>query len=183
MSRAFRGIAVAIAVCLMTPALPAAASNPTPEEVDVKAAFLYNFLKFVDWGVGLQPADGDPLVLGILGADSLYESLSRMIEGKNVRGRPLAARRIDRRGVSAIRCDLLYIGCMDMAEARRALGSVAGDPVLTVGDCPGFARMGGIIGFTRKDDRVGFEINIGVARDSGLELSSRLLDLAVVIDD
>lgn len=182
MGRASRGIAVAVVLLLFLSA-PCPATTTTPEEVDVKAAFLYNFLKFVDWGVTLQPADGDPLVLGVLDSDRIYESLSRMIEGRNVRGRPLVARRIDRYGIAAARCDLLYIGCGDTAEVRRALGSVAGDPVLTVGDYPGFAKMGGIIGFTRRNDRVGFEINMGAARDSGFELSSRLLDLAVLIDE
>lgn len=138
-------------------------------EYQVKAAFLFNFLKFIDW----PPTAGDgPWVIGVLGTDPFGEALDQTVRGKIVNGRPVEVRRYSR--LSDVKdCNILFIG-------RAAAGRI-GVPVqpglLTVGETPGFLNSGGIVNFYLEENRVHFEIRPALARATGLRVSSQLLKL------
>jgi YfiR/HmsC-like len=138
-------------------------------EYQVKAAFLFNFLKFVEWP---QAAGATPWVIGILGHDPFGELLDQTVKGKIVSGRPVEIRRYSR--LNEVKdCNILFIGAADFG--RIVIPAQPG--LLTVGEAPGFLKSGGIINFYIEDNRVHFEIQPGVARTAGLRVSSQLLKL------
>jgi YfiR/HmsC-like len=162
-----RALISAIAVALLR-----AESGPVSAEgleYQVKAAFLFNFLKFVEW----PPAAADaPWVIGVLGHDPFGPSLDETVRGKMVNGRRVEVRRYDK--VADVKdCNILFIGRSDYE--RTGIPVQAG--LLTVGEAPGFLKAGGAINFYLEDNRVRFEIRPVVARAASLHVSSQLLKL------
>lgn len=168
---------LAVLALLAAPASGAFAQAEGREtEYRVKAAFLYNFSKFVEWPRGAFADDGSPLVLGIVGEDP-FGSIIDEFAGKPAAGRTIVVRRFpsaDRIGP----CHLLYVS----ASVRDGLPAVFRRArevrALTVGDADGFARAGGMIGLVPVGDRIGFEVNLDPAAQAGLRISSKLLGLA-----
>lgn len=158
--------AVAIVLLVAQAASPASVDRL---EYQVKAAFLFNFLKFIEW----PPApNGTPWVIGVLGHDPFGEMLDQTVRGKIVSGRPVEVRRYSR--LDDVKgCNILFIG---RATFER-IGIPAQPGLLTVGEAPGFLKSGGIVNFYIEDDRVRFEIQPSVAHSAGLRVSSQLLKL------
>jgi len=144
-------------------------------EYEVKAAFLYNFAKFVEWPA--PPSSG--FALCVVGDDPFGDRLEKMVGGKTLNGLPIDVRRL-RIGENPRRCQVAFIGAADH-ESRAVLETLRGANVLTVGDSPNFARDGGIINFILKDNKVYFEINVDAAEQAHLKISSKLLNLAKII--
>lgn len=134
-------------------------------EYDLKAAFLCNFVQFVKWSGGASST------VGILGDDPFEGKLQKALRGK------LGIKR-SRRPEDLKTCQIVFVSKSERGNVGAILSSLEGTNVLTVGDMDGFAKQGGVIGFTMDGDKVRFEINEGAARRAGLELSSRLLKLA-----
>jgi hypothetical protein len=141
-------------------------------EYQVKAAFLFNFLKFVEWPAA---SNESPWVIGILGRDPFDGALEDTVRGKMVSGRPVEVRRYARPG-DVKDCNILFIGRADYER----LGIPMQPGLLTVGEASGFLKSGGSINFYLEDNRVHFEIRPGVARSSGLRISAQLLKLGRV---
>lgn len=164
-------------LALFAPRGVAAEETVTPVEYQVKAAFLFNFTKFVEWPDDVFLENG-PLRLCIVGADPFGASLDGIVRGETVSGRPLA---IDRHraldDLSA--CQLLFISVSERGKLREIFDAVEGDSVLTVGDSPGFLAAGGMIEFRLEGSKVRFAINQEKAESSRLKVSSKLLRLAV----
>lgn len=150
-------------------------------EYEVKAAFIYNFSRFIDWPQEAGETDAD-LYFCVLGRDPFGEALESL-EGKEVQGRTLKTRRlkrIDERGD----CAILYISpslAGDYTGLLDVLGQDRG--VLSVSDIDGFAENGGVIELYLEQNKVRFAINIEAARRAGLEMSSQLLRLARIVDE
>ena len=144
-------------------------------EYEVKAAFLYNFAKFVEWPSPPQTA----IELCVVGEDPFGNVLEDTVRGKTINGRPLVVRRM-KPGENPRSCQIAFIGAADH-ESRAVLETLRGANVLTVGDSPNFARDGGIINFILKDNKVYFEINVDAAEQAHLKISSKLLNLAKII--
>jgi YfiR/HmsC-like len=138
-------------------------------EYQVKAAFLVNFLKFVDWPAA---ASDSPWVIGILGHDPFAGVVEDTVRGKMVSGRRVEVRHYAR-PADVKDCNILFIGRADNAR----LGIPVQPGLLTVGEAPGFLKSGGIINFYLDDNRVHFEIRPEVAHAAGLRVSSQLLKL------
>lgn len=159
----------------------AAETGPTAtSEHAVKAAFLYNFAKFVEWPASAFASSRDPVAFCIVGEDSLGDELAQAIAGKMVQGRPVAVQRaaqIERLD----RCQILFVGSSERARFGQLLATVGSRPVLTVGDEEEFRQAGGIINFVLRRSRVRFQIDLGAAERAGLRISSRLLELAEVV--
>ena len=144
-------------------------------EGGVKAAFVLNFIKFVEWPASAFHSPEDPIVLSVLGDDPTAASLASL-DGKKVSGRRVVVRKIP--ALSALeRCHVLFIGASEKAELQPVLRAVQRWHVLTVADFEGFEGRGGAIGFVRQDNRVGFEINEESARKAGLKVNAKLLYL------
>jgi hypothetical protein len=157
---------------MLCPSAPAAEGIG---EGDVKAAFVLNFMKFVEWPAFAFHSPEAPIVLSVLGNDPTAASLSSL-DGKKVSGRRVVVRKVP--GLSEMeKCHVLFVGASGKAELAPVLGAVQRWPVLTVGDFEGFAGRGGTIGFIRQENRVGFEINEESARKAGLKVNAKLLYL------
>jgi hypothetical protein len=165
-------------LCLLTlAAAPTWAHAQAPNEYHVKAAFLYNFAKFVEW-----PSDppNEPIVIGIIGKDPFGGALEEAIRGKTVKGRKLAAQHL-KAGQDPRGCQIIFISASEQKRLRSILADLNGAGVLTVGDTEGFAEAGGMINLTIVDQRVHFEINPDAAQRAGMKISSKLLSLAKIV--
>jgi hypothetical protein len=162
-----------VAVLLLVAGLARAAPAP---EYQVKAAFLFNFAKFVDWPAGALARQSSMNVC-VLGEDPFGPILNRTVEGKTVHDRPIRVARVaDLSDVA--QCHVLFISASEQRELPRLLPAIARLGILTVSDSARFVQDGGMIGFTRDDNRVRFEINNDAAERAGLRISSQLLKLA-----
>ena len=144
-------------------------------EYQVKAAFLLNFTKFIEWPPTAFENSGSPFTICILGEDPFGRALDDVVTGEAVGGRRLVVRRIDRNPAPGA-CQVVFIGA-DVRDISKILDSLT-PGVLTVGEGSNFAREGGIIGFVIENRRVRFDINSSAADRAGLKFSSRLLNVA-----
>jgi len=143
-------------------------------EYEVKAAFLLNFTKFIEWPTAELGTAGSPIPICILGDDPFGATLDQIVEGETVQGRNLVVQRV--RGAVPQSCRVVYISG-SIKDARPALSSFSRG-VLTIGEGENFIRQGGMIGFVIENQRVRFDINHRVAEMNGLKVSSRLLRVA-----
>jgi YfiR/HmsC-like len=150
------------------------------DEDQVKAAYLYNFAKFVDWPAASFAAAESPLVICSLGDDRLADVLQQTVRGKQVKGRPIEARQVLAAGPFSS-CHILLIAFREKDRILAILHSVQGATVLTVGESAEFTRLGGMINLVRNDSNIELEINPKAADAAGLKISSRLLAVARVV--
>lgn len=156
---------------------PPARAQQAYREYDVKAAFLYNFVKFVEWPASAFRDDRSPIEICVYGTDPFGQSLDGVVKGETVGGRGLAIRRpASFAGFEG--CHVLFVAASERARVSEVLAAVGGRPVLTVGDADGFLRAGGMINFVLDKGRVRFRINEAPAQRVRLTISSKLLRLA-----
>lgn len=174
MLRAGRAVVVT-GVLVVTLAGGAGAATATAtqsmNDLQVKAAFLFNFTRFVAW-----PAAGRPVSICIAGNAPLTAAATEIVRGRVVDGRPVEARALDI-SRSLDDCDLLYLADLKADDASAVLSRVRG-PVLTVGETPRFLRDGGMVRIFVEDNRMRFQVNRRQADLAGLKISSQLLSLA-----
>ncbi len=150
--------------------------DSTPvDEVSVKAGFLLNFAKFVEW----PASQSGPIAFCVIGDGPMAASLEAGVAGKSIGSRPLVVRNRPETP-ELVSCSVIYIGRSDKKEAVQAAQLVAGKQILTVSEFPELGSQGVVINFYLDEERVRFEINLGAVRQAGLKLSSRLLALARV---
>ena len=143
---------------------------------DVLTVFLFNFSKFVTWPP--DAVNNSPFVIGILGNDPFGTYIERVVEGEKVSGQPIVVQRYD--DVKDVKdCEILYINKSNGAEIARSL---TGRNILTVSDGDNFATTGGIVRFYLENNRMRLQINIKQAKAAGLQISSKLLRIADVIE-
>ncbi|MDB5934884.1 MAG: YfiR family protein [Massilia sp.] len=152
-------------------------AHETNLERNVKAAFLYKFLGYVDYPEHVLPPAGEPLVIGILGADDVAEELGRISAGRSMNGRAVVVRKL-RPGDALGKVQMLFIGEDDVADVEKALAAVKQMPVLTVTETGRNLRQDSVINFRVVDERVRFEVSLDAAERNNLKLSSRLLAVA-----
>jgi hypothetical protein len=164
-------------------------------EYKIKAAFLYNFIQFVDWPKEKTPDQDDPIILGIIGEYPFGDSFEP-IENKQIKGRKSLIKRfegIDKlkkssdKGKSKIdsirRCHLLFICSSEQDHIKEIINLVKGCGVLTVGETSNMLESGGVVNFLVEENKVRFEINLTAARDEKLTIRSQLLRLATKVID
>jgi hypothetical protein len=145
-------------------------------EPDVKAAFLYNFTKYIAWP-GAPAPGGEPFRLCVLADAEFTQAVDRIIAGESVEGRALA-RTEPHSADEARRCAILYVGRGHHERGAPLLAAVRQSPVLTVGESPRFVEEGGAIAFVLENNRVRFDISPERLQRSGLVVSSKLLRVA-----
>ena len=152
----------------------AAAQSPR-SEYEVKAAFLLNFMRFVNWPAGIFPEAGTPVKLCILGEDPFGPAIEAALESQTVNGRSIAVERLAAaRGANACHVVFLDRTLPNQEQILRRIGA----SVLTVGETDQFLDDGGMIHFVIEGQRVRFDINARAANAAGLRLSSQLLGVA-----
>lgn len=154
-----------------------ASAQATDLEQKVKAAFLFNFLKFVTWPQNRTPADREPYLLCVIGDERFTQALGQAVHNKTVSGHAVELRDLAP-GASLRACHLAYLANDSAASAADAvLGTASGAGVLTVHEADA-AVPSGVIRFFLDQQRVRFEINTAAAERENLQLSSRLMGVA-----
>ena len=145
-------------------------------EYDVKAAFLFNFTKFVEWPPAAFADERSPLKICVLGDNPFGKTLHALM-GEEVGGRRLLLAHLENlKDLES--CHVLYVSRSERDRLAQVLAGVRGAPVLTVADSPGFIDQGGMINFILENSKVRFDVNQEAAERAGLKISSRLLALA-----
>lgn len=154
---------------------PTATRSPEQAiEAEVKAVFLYNFAKYVDWPAASQGSSAT-IRMCVTSNTQFLAILREAVRDEVINGRPLAAIGLD--GLDGARdCDILYVGDAATADAAAWINAVRGRQILTVGD--GVLVDGLVIAFVRDQNRVRFDISRQAAARRSLAISSRLLGLA-----
>ena len=172
-----RTFALLLMFLLARPALP---QMRTPaNEYQVKAAFLLNFTKFIEWPPNAFDDGRSPIAICLFGDDPFDGALNQLVEGEVVNGRKVVVQKI-RRAPAAKSCQVLFVGKGEK-ETPKILSGL-GPGVLTVGEGEGFLRDGGMITFVLENHRVRFEINQGAASNAELNMSPRLLNVAKTVE-
>jgi hypothetical protein len=170
---------LAAAAAILSLAAPAGSAAGTLSEYEVKAGFIYNFGKLVEWPADALPA-GAPVYVCLLGDDP-FGPAKDVFNGRNVDGHALEVRQVA--AVSELSgCQIVFVPA-SQARNLRAIVDSPRSPMLTVGDTEGFAQQGVIVNFYRAEENVRFEINVDAARRAHLAISSRLLNLARIVHD
>ena len=154
---------------------PVQAQSPTVSEYQVKAAYLYNFSKFVEWPQESFTDLDAPFVFGIVGRDPFGIAFQELL--RDVHGRKAVIEHLNW-DQQLSQCHVLFISRSERKHMGAILEKVAGRSVLTVSEIDDFSSSGGIIGFVFDDDRVRFEINLDQAAKSQLKVSSKLSSMA-----
>jgi hypothetical protein len=150
------------------------------EEYQVKAAFLYNFVKFVEWPPQTFKNATDRIAICILGQDPFGGALDDAVKGKTFEGRTFVVPRIsDVREASG--CQILFVSASETKRARAVLVELKASGILTVGETEGFTTEGGVINFKLEEGRVRLRVNVEAAERAKLRISSKLLSLAQIV--
>jgi hypothetical protein len=165
------------------PVMLAVASNllaqaPQTTEYQVKAAYLANFPKFVEWPAKVTKSESFNIC--VLGQDPFGAALDAAVAGETIDRVPIAARRISR-PQDALDCRVLFISSSEDSQWKEILPALKTLSILTVSDMHEFARRGGIVQFILDGKKVRFEVNLAATAAPGLKLSSELLKLAVAV--
>jgi len=187
-------ILVVLALFVELVAPQARAGSAPVQEYQIKAAFLYNFIKFVDWPKEKMADSNEPITIGVIGTDPFGHAFEP-IKDKKVKGRKVIVKRFKgfkeqgpsdkkdkselKRTIESLRkCHLLFICSSEKENLKEAINSVKDHSVLTVADIKGFLESGGIINFLVEGKKVVFEINNTAAKQAKLKIRSKLLRLA-----
>jgi hypothetical protein len=148
------------------------------DEYEVKAAFLYNFTKFVEWPAAAAPST--TFVICILGDDPFESVIDRLTVGKTVNGRALQVRRLKEPDDARQQCQIVFVGASDKSRATKLIETTRGTPVLTVGESRDFVRMGGLFFLSTETGRVSVVISGTATQAAGLKVSAKLMTLATI---
>lgn len=163
-------------------------------EYRIKAAFLYNFIKFIDWPREKMPDNDEPIIIGIVESEHFIKAFDP-IKNKKVKGKKVILRKFDKLGemdknknqsqwmhkIAALKeCHILFF-CRfaNKKTQNQIIKDLSGFSVLTVGQADGFIESGGNINFIKEGQKVRFEINLKTSKQNELKIKSRFLKLAV----
>lgn len=167
--------------------------SPSASEYQLKAVFLYNFAKFVEWPAESFADARAPIILGILGKDPFGATIDQIIKSKTVKDRKMVIKRFEKikdleascmgKGEEEESCHILFISSSEEERLAKILEILNASSVLTVGEMEQFTQRGGIINFTVREGKIRFEINVDAAEQAELKISSKLLKLAKIVRD
>jgi hypothetical protein len=166
-----------LAVCF---GLSAQTLGQTVEVSQLKAAYLYNFAKFVEWPSGVFRNAGDPAVICVVGDERTSDILEPAVAGKKANGRTVEARR-PHSPEEFKSCHVLFIGFSDKEHIAQLLNGLQRSSVLTVGQSDQFIPLGGMINLALKNTTIELEIDPEASNAVGLKISSRLLVVARLV--
>ncbi len=153
-----------------------------PSEYQIKAKYLYNFARFVDWPDQTFTHSDSPYIIGILGEDPFGIDIDKTVEGKKVKNRNFIIRRF--KNLETLEyCHILYIGIDDHKRRKIVVERLKGENILTVSDKKNFAHNGGLINFIIKEKKIRFQINLRAVKESDILISSKILRQADIINN
>ena len=151
-----------------------------PTEYQVKAVFVFNFSRFVEWSPQAFTAPNAPFVIGILGSDPFGTRLDEAVRGEQIDQHPLVVRRFRTLGEIGD-CQLLYIDRSEGAQLQQILAALDHRNTLTVSELDQSSERGVMIQFTTENNRIRLRINVESAHAAGLTISSKLLRPAEIV--
>jgi hypothetical protein len=154
------------------------AQESPPGEYRVKAAFLWNFAKFIEWPTNAFTNAAAPFVIGVLGDNPFGEDLEQTVRDKQINTHPITVKAF-RAASEANQCHMLFVSASETNRLAEIFKSLRGSPILTVGDTGQFIETGGMINFIFEGNKIRFQINDDAAKAADLKISSKLLSLAV----
>lgn len=171
---------LAVLSLLLLVGTEARAQTTSAPEYEIKAAFLLNFSRFVEWPPTAFTELQTPLVIGVLGDDPFGPFLTEAVKGEKNGTHPVVVehyRTVDEAG----NCHILFINYGRPEQLEQAFEILKGRSVLTVGDTQDFARRGGMIRFITVNNRIRLRVNLEATKAAGLVLSSKLLKTAEIV--
>jgi hypothetical protein len=164
---------------LLCAALTAVVQAQSATEDQIKAAYVLNFARFVDWPPEALSGESG-FNFCVLGRSRAADELDADLQGKSINGRPSAFRYL-KNGEDSRNCQVIFVAGNAAKQAQKLLENQRGRPALLVGEFPGFAQAGGVMDFVVENGKVGFEVNLAAAEEAHLKLSSKLLSLARIL--
>lgn len=156
---------------------------PQYTEYEVKAAYIFNFTKFINWPKTTFSLSNPPFVVGIYGDDPFGLILVKFFEGRTIKGRKLIIEHYYK-PEDINNCNVLFISKINKLELTDVINVVQEKSILTIGDnIQEFCESGGMINFTKQYSKHRFEINNNAANKADLTISSKLLSLAKIIKE
>jgi hypothetical protein len=167
-----------LAVLLFLPIFALQAAGQRASEYQLKAAFVYNFTKFIDWpGESVRSLT---FQICVLGQNPFGSELTQLTDGKVIEGHPVEVLIVTNYHL-ARSCQVVFISASENAHMKEILSALRGRSVLTVGDSQGFVDAGGMIELLVEDERMRFEVNLHAANEARLKISAKLLSLAKAV--
>lgn len=152
----------------------------TIKEYQVKAAFLFNFIKFVEWPETAFHEDHEPIIIGVLGEDPFGSYLKDVVIGEKIDDHPIVIQYY--KSVKDIKeCHILFISLDEVNKLSETISILKDKSVLTVSDASSFIQQGGMIRFITDKKKIRFQINPEAAKSANLTISSKLLRLAEIV--
>lgn len=174
------GARLLLALLVLTAPLECAAEGSEALEYKVKAGYLANFAKFVEWPPRSYASGESPFVIGVMGESGPVQVIQEVLRAKTVFGRALEVRGIEELGRSE-GCHILFVTRSAKVTAEEALGAIRGAPILLVGETESFAEAGGMIGFVRQDEQFRLLLNLETVSAAGLKASAKLSSVAKAV--
>ena len=157
-----------------------AADEPLASEYQVKAAFLINFPKYVEWPDNAFADKNSPVVIGMLGETRVTGELQKIITGRTVNGHGFVLKQLNSIE-EVIGCHIVFIAADQQQHAPDFLAKLKNTSVLTVGESDDFLDNGGIVNLARRDHKIALEVNLAAAANARIKISSKLLSVASVV--
>lgn len=179
-SRTVRLVCAGLACAAVVALTAELGSAEVVSKAQVKAAFLYNFTRFVEWPAQAFSAPHAPIVIGVLGEPALMQDLETIVAGRKVNGRAIVVRAIESAS-DAETAQVLFVSAAEDAGFAELHGSLANRAMLTVGESPTFAAAGGAVVFVEHAGKLRFEINVAAAESAQVKISAELQKLAMAV--
>jgi len=177
-----RRLLACVALILIASLAGERARAQQPSEYELKAAFLLNFAKFIDWPTESFSSPQAAFSICVLGKDPFGRSLDDLLPGRTIVGRPVMIVRL-KDTLNARHCQIVFVSTSESHDLAEILEGLHGANALTVGESEHFAESGGAIQFTVEENHVRFLINPEAGERAGLKFSSKLLALAKIVHD
>ncbi len=156
----------------------AAAAQPVASADEVKAAYIHKFVSYIDWPSRVFPNPSTPIVVGVVGAESVSTELARVVASRTVQGRTVAVRTLSPGTALPNDIQVLFVGRDAWVDMPAWVAAAKGRPVAVVTDAPRGVELGALLTFVESNNRLRFEASLPAAEQAGVRLSSRLLAVA-----
>jgi hypothetical protein len=171
---------ISVVFCILILPLSAKQANSGDLDAEVKAAYIYNFTKFINWPQEENLSATTPIRICVFGNDPIGDTL-KDLSSREAKGHPLKVEKYTSNVSSIPRCHVLFISRSEEQQLPLILKHLSGSNVLTTSDIPRFSRKGGMIGFVTEGGRVKIEINLRTSQQAGLKISAKLLEVSRII--
>lgn len=179
-TRASRAGLLALAWITASTSVGLGASREVSKEYEIKAAFLYNFTKFVEWRAGQFADSTESITIAVCGPNPFGDELQKIVKDRQVKGRQIVVKFAASAG-EVLDAELAFIGAIGEERVAETVQTLNEAGIVTVGETREFAEAGGMIVFVLEGDKVRFEIEVGEAERRGLKISAQLQKLAKTV--